>query len=156
MKGFDFQSVRPAGVISRIAIALAVAGGFLWAASQIDPGASRAVDQTRPESRLPHEIDPFGDERPVDDPGDLEELADQLALSASADAMATGVIGSLEGRDHTIHIHATPDGPRFTITDQAGGVLASRLTAEQVYRRFPEYAGEHTIAGPMMMVDPDY
>ena len=54
------------------------------------------------------------------------ELAARLA---SADHP---VLGSIQARDRVLHFRGGPDGPRFTVSDGSGRVLAQDLTADQL------------------------
>ncbi|MFN0132459.1 MAG: hypothetical protein ACKVW3_08025 [Phycisphaerales bacterium] len=52
--------------------------------------------------------------------------------ASAASPLATGApIGSLVGRDHTIHILNTPEGTRYTIRARTGEVLVAGLTADE-------------------------
>ncbi len=75
--------------------------------------------------------------------------------SESAQISKSKSLGSFEGRDHTIRIVATPDGPRYTITDPHGVIIADKLTKDEVYERFPTFQLDTMTAGPLMMAPPD-
>jgi hypothetical protein len=49
-----------------------------------------------------------------------------------------GVIGRLIGNDHEIVILASSLGPRYSVYDASGNLLAAKLTIEQLGRRFPD------------------
>jgi len=110
--------VKP--VLLRVGTALAVALGFLWVTSRIDPEPSNAG---------------FKNEAAV----------------AYSDAELPPSLGTFEGRDYVLRVSAGPDGPRYTVTDASGLVLADGLTQQQVYERFPELQLETMTAGPLML-----
>jgi len=149
-----FRSARPSAVLIRMATALAVAGAFLWTASEIDPGASLATQSPNGAPKFAEQGDRRSTSDPsVDNPAELEDLAARLSLRTSAGSQNESLV-SLIGKEHAIHIQATPKGPRFTVTDRAGAALAEDLTAKEVYKRFPDLWSEKMIAGPLMMADP--
>jgi hypothetical protein len=114
-------------VLVRVGGALAIAMGFLWVTSQVDPGATRATET----------------ENGV------------LPIVASTKAPVTS-LGTLEGRDYIINLVSTPDGPRYTVVDHFGAVLATGLTQEQVYEEFSDLTLDRMLSSPVMMVDTDF
>ncbi|MFG0256937.1 MAG: hypothetical protein ACF8GE_03440 [Phycisphaerales bacterium JB043] len=60
------------------------------------------------------------------------------ARPAAPTALDGSYMGELVGRDHSVIIHATSEGPRYTALDGLGNVIATGLTAEQVYRYLPD------------------
>lgn len=111
-------------VLLRVGTALAVAVGFLWVTSQVDPEPTTAGYERSPRTEL-----------------------SKSEIPAS--------LGTFEGREHTLRAIATPDGPRYTVTDAGGVVLADGLTEQQVYERFPELKLETMTAGPLMLAPQD-
>jgi hypothetical protein len=66
-------------------------------------------------------------------------------------------LGQLEGRDHIVKVYSTADGPRYTVCDHAGRVLARGLAADGVYRDFPGLDIGSLHAGPggaLMLAEP--
>ena len=57
------------------------------------------------------------------------------ALSEQA---ADQEIGRLEGRNHTIYIRSTSNGPRMTVRSKDGGVLDENLSPDQLSARYPQ------------------
>jgi hypothetical protein len=57
-------------------------------------------------------------------------------------------IGSFRGRDHTVIIYSTSDGPRFTVTTAGGEVLAERLSGDEIEAELPDVykTYKHTFA----------
>ncbi len=91
--------------LGRICVAFAGVGLFLVAARTIDPGASVAAPA------LPTGPAPATATTPESEPASL---------------------GRFEAVDHALHVVATPEGPRYTITDAAGNILESMLHDEEV------------------------
>lgn len=114
-------------VLVRVGGALAIAMGFLWVTSQVDPGATRATEP--------------------------ENTALPIVVSSASPALT---LGTLEGRDYIINLVSTPDGPRYTVVDHFGSVLASGLTQQEVYDQFSGITLDRMISSPVMMVDTDY
>ena len=75
-------------------------------------------------------------------------------------AEAPGVpMGRLEGRDYGLRIEATAEGPRYTVVDEQGVIIAERLSRQALAARFPALApGEFYVNeeqpshGPLMLV----
>ncbi len=116
-------------VLVRVGGALAIALGFLWVTSQVDPGATRATETDSENEVLP--------------------------IVANSDGPAT-TLGTLEGRDYIINLVSTPAGPRYTVIDHFGAVLATGLTQEQVYEEFSVLTLDRMLSSPVMMVDTDF
>lgn len=71
-------------------------------------------------------------------------------------------LGTLEGRDFGVRIEVTEDGPRYTVVDAQGVVVAERLPLETLAEQFPLLAPHELWAdeeseplGPLMMVPGD-
>lgn len=71
-------------------------------------------------------------------------------------------LGTLEGRDLGVRIEATPEGPRYTVVDAEGVVVAERLPLETLAERYPMLAPSEYYAndkgeplGPLMVVPDD-
>jgi hypothetical protein len=58
--------------------------------------------------------------------------------TAVSSKTAPPIIGQLRGRNHTIIIHASSDGPRFTVTTPDGRVVAAALTSDEIRATHPE------------------
>lgn len=67
-------------------------------------------------------------------------------------AVTASTLGTLVSPDHRLWIVATPAGPRFTVTDAHGRVLASHLTDSELRSRFPQLMIDDKEAGSLMMV----
>lgn len=68
-------------------------------------------------------------------------------------------VGTLEGRDYGVRIEVTEDGPRYTVVDRQGVVVADRLTLETLAEQYPLLAPYELWAneqgeslGPLMIV----
>ena len=68
-------------------------------------------------------------------------------------------MGTLEGREFTVRIEATETGPRYSVIDSSGTLIAERLDADMLRERYPLlapgafYANERgKPLGPLMMV----
>jgi len=72
------------------------------------------------------------------------------ALLGTPTLDTAGTLGTLLGAQQRVHILSTPDGPRYTITDTDGRILAEQLTDSELRTRFPDLADQH--AGSLMMV----
>ncbi len=90
--------------LGRVVVAAAGVGVFFVAARTIDPTPSAAA--------------PALPERPAEQ------------ASAPADELTS--LGRFQGVEYTLHAVATPEGPRYTITDAAGGVLESLIEEGEV------------------------
>jgi len=85
---------------------------------------------------------------PLTNSGPNKSPAEESAASAGEstvegrqEGMATQrliSIGSFRGRDHTITIYTTSDGPRFTVTSAGGKVLAEKLSAGEIEAELPD------------------
>lgn len=72
------------------------------------------------------------------------------------------LLGTLEGRDYGLRIEMTADGPRYTVVDRRGVVVAERMSRQALAERFPDlspiglYADDlEPIHGPLMMAPDD-
>jgi hypothetical protein len=84
-------------------------------------------------------------------------IAVKAADSIAADSSATAgdarnelvPIGQLKGRQHTLMIYSSQDGPRFTVVAADGTVMAEQLSVDQLRAQLPEVyeSFETTIAG---------
>ncbi|MCC6661287.1 MAG: hypothetical protein IT437_10420 [Phycisphaerales bacterium] len=48
------------------------------------------------------------------------------------------LLGEVEGNNYTLQVFAGPSGPLYTVRGPSGRVLRERLTADEVYRAFPD------------------
>lgn len=71
-------------------------------------------------------------------------------------------LGTLEGRDYDVRIEATEQGTRYTVVDDRGVVIASRLPLESLAEQYPLLAPYELWAneqgqslGPLMLVPDD-
>ena len=77
---------------------------------------------------------------------DADRAVPVSATSESAQPSKTNalVIGHLKGRDHTLTIYSSADGPRFTVSKE-GKVLATEISLDQLRARhrdlFQKYQG---------------
>lgn len=113
-------------ILLRVGGALVIALGFLWVTSQVDPGASRATE------------------------GDVQTSPNVAGVDSPIFSL-----GTLEGRDYNVRLISTPAGPRYTVSDLFGTVLATDLGVEELYDRFPQLAVDRMISSPVMMVPTD-
>ncbi|MEC9373749.1 MAG: hypothetical protein VYC34_07890 [Planctomycetota bacterium] len=115
----------------RAAIALAIAGTFVFVATRIDPAPTKA-DST------------------VDEPAKQGGAADEARLKSGKS------LGSIEGPHGAIRFHAGIDAPRFTFVDAEGRVIHRSLTLEEAMDRRPESALDtltafEPVSGPLML-----
>jgi len=96
--------------LARVAIAAAGVGAFFLAAESINPHHSTAAPS------LPSAPSAGEDAAP----GALPEHVEARSL------------GRYQGKDHAVHIIATPEGPRYTITDAVGNILEAKLHEDEV------------------------
>lgn len=89
--------------LTRVLVAVAGVGLFFVAASSFDPGDSSAA----------------------------VVLEDRGTAAPREDAGYTS-LGRYQAADHAVHIIATPEGPRYTITDATGAILESLLEEAEV------------------------
>ena len=120
----SLRDSRP--ILLRAGTGLAIAAGFLWVTSQVDPTPSSAVSNT-PRA--------------------------QSAIAGPAAAEITSRhLGTLEGKNYWVRLTATSDGPRYSVIDHLGATIAQNLTESEMYVEFPELQLETMTAGPVMMV----
>jgi hypothetical protein len=70
------------------------------------------------------------------------DAAPEAAAQPNGEAGLTtpegAVLGHIETRDNKMTIHSGQHGPRFTVADKSGQVLAAGLTAEQLAKSQPQ------------------
>ena len=103
-------------------------GVFFFAANVIDPGQSSAVD------------------------GSPAQISDRLV--DSSDLVSTGSLGALNGLTYTVEIHATAQGPRYTVIDADGAILGAMLEALEVEQVAPGLELEGMLTEPLMLAEP--
>jgi hypothetical protein len=116
--------------LARVLIAAGAVGLFFTAASVVDPGASSALPS-------------IGGEPPP-----TAEVSRPLDKS----------LGRYQGVDHAVLITATPEGPRYTITDAAGNVLETDLLEYEVYSALEAHGieiGSPVDNSPALMIAED-
>ena len=64
--------------------------------------------------------------------------AEPASRISSEENRTPPIIGHLKGRTHTITIHTSPDGPRFSVKTEDGQVLAEALSANEIQAKLPE------------------
>lgn len=119
----SLRDARP--ILVRVGSASAIALGFLWITSRVDPDQSRASS------------------------------AEQTTTIAASPSLPAASMGVLEGRELLVNIVATPDGPRYTVLDRTGAILAERLSQEELYQSFPDLRMDTVVAGPLMLAPTD-
>lgn len=119
---------------TRVGIALAGVTLFFVAANSMDPAPSAALSPAPP--------------------------SDQPQTGAAPSAVHAGSLGRYEGVDHTIYIIATPEGPRYTITDPAGNILESLIEESELSSALEQHGielGAPVDNAPLMLADePDF
>ncbi|MCC6322788.1 MAG: hypothetical protein IT438_15295 [Phycisphaerales bacterium] len=129
----DDETAPSTRLWARVGVGAAGGAAFLLLASVFDPGHSSAND-----NHVPGVID----------------LARHRAASATevlrrAHPQGWPTLGMLEGAEYLVIVHASPSGPRYTVCNTIGEVLATDLAADDVYRSFPE------LDIPGMLLDPE-
>jgi hypothetical protein len=123
-------------ILMRVGVAGGLAGAFVAAALLVEPSPS-----------------PAGSARPIDAPADADPTnPDAVAGEQPSDRVS---LGSLLGLEHSLLIHATPEGPRYTLLDPLGNPIATDLAGDEVYRVHPDADVDRMIAGPLMLADID-
>jgi hypothetical protein len=112
----------------RVAAFILALGTFLYAANVIDPGQSAAVSEPEAEPSRVH----AGQTPPV----------------------SIGRLGALTSLNYTVEIHATIEGPRYTVRDAGGVILGALLEAAEVEQVAPGLELEDMISSPMMLAEP--
>jgi len=94
--------------LTRVAVAAVAVAVFFVAADSIDPHQSTAAPSlpTRPDAATENQDAP--------------------------DYVKARSLGRYQARDHAIHIVATPEGPRYTITDPLGNILEAKLHEDEL------------------------
>lgn len=121
----------------RILVAVAAAVAFLVAVRLADPAATSAD--------------------PADNQGQI------TVPEAELDGADEAFMGALEGVGHSVRIYTTPKGPRYSVLDEFGHIVASDLNADEVHAFLPGYdvqsmqAGalddDLLLEGPLMLAD---
>jgi len=126
-----YPSPRRARAAARPILALALAAIFVLIARQIEPAGSLAGEA-----------------------GDLGDPAPQPAPAQKAYGSKRPSLGVLTGRDYRIEVTDSPEGPRYSVFDEFGELLADELLADDVYRAVPNLDLTTLFAdGSLMMVD---
>jgi len=117
--------------LGRVCIAVGGVGVFLFAARSIDPGSSMAAPTLPSAPTLQESVEP-----------------------------ANESLGRFQAVDHTIHVVATPEGPRYTVTDEAGNILETQLEDDELYSALESHGLEpgmptDNAAGALMLADED-
>ena len=122
---------RRARAAARPVLALGLAAVFVLIARQIEPAGSLAGES-----------------------GSLGDPVPETAPSQKAYGSKRPSLGVLTGRDYRIEITDSAEGPRYSVFDEFGELLADELLAEDVYRAVPDLELSTLYAdGPLMMVD---
>jgi hypothetical protein len=124
-------SLQAPRTLGRVFIAVLGVGIFFVAARSIDPGQSEALPSIAPS---------------------------QTAAGLTASGSSEKSLGRYQGADHAVHIVATPEGPRYTITDAAGNILEARLHDHEVYSALEAHGieiGRPVDNSPMLMIAED-
>ncbi|TVQ33860.1 MAG: hypothetical protein EA376_01080 [Phycisphaeraceae bacterium] len=143
MKTGMLGNAHPSRTLVRILVALVVASAFLYTASVIDPGPTAADDMAGPGPAPRPGYGPG--------PGNLDTYTPGAPGAPDSDDARRGgraSLGTLEGSRYILQIHATTEGPRYTVTDITGAVLAEDLSADEVDSKFPEIDIEGMILPP--------
>ncbi len=128
------RSFSPASrrLLIRPAIALLLALGFILVARQIEPGDSHA--------------------------GESGSLGDPLPQTPHTAPLSSGkrTLGTLTGGGYTIEILPGPDGPRYTVRNEQGDIIADNATEDMLYRIAPDLdLSRWSATGPVMLVEPE-
>jgi len=102
---------------------------FFYAANVIDPGQSSAVT------------------------GAPAKVADTHGPKTGPESI--GSLGNLTSLEYTVEIHATVDGPRYTVRDANGVILGALLEATEVEQIAPGLELEGMLSEPLMLVEPE-
>jgi len=124
--GHRFGHFRHSAV--RICAVLLAGVAFFYAADAIDPGQSAAVNPM-PAAPAP-------------------------TVTPRGDAQSLGSMGELSGLEYVIEIHATAEGPRYTVRSASGEILGAMLEAAEVEIVAPGAQMDGMIAEPMMLAEP--
>jgi len=89
------------------------------------------------------------------DPGQSSAVTIVAPRPVMTDEAGRVSMGVLQGRDITLHLIATPDGPRYTVLDATGAVIAERVTREELSSLRPDLNLDNLIAGPLMLAPID-
>lgn len=99
--------------------------------------------------------------QPAQAPLDPALQAQPTTIQAATTIQPTSqrpLLGTLVGSPYYIWVYAGPQGPLYTVADQTGKILATEVSAEQLYEAVPEASVEglrlQTSGTNLMMVDP--
>ncbi len=87
-------------------------------------------------------------------PGQTAAISEGPELIADEGPASIGSLGGLTSLEYTVGIHATTDGPRYTVRDLKGQVLGSMLEAIEVEQIAPGLEIEGMYGEPMMLAEP--
>ncbi|MBL8747296.1 MAG: hypothetical protein JNK58_13195 [Phycisphaerae bacterium] len=104
------------------AAAILIAGGVLAAASALIGPASSSARTLSPDAQTNSAL----------------QSARQASLDAARAAKWPAYLGSLTGARHTVEVYVGRNGPLYTVKDNSGTILATQITSEEVYARFPD------------------
>lgn len=77
------------------------------------------------------------------------------ALAPGLATVPSRSLGQLSAARYTVTVDATAQGPRFTVRDADGVILAAQLTADELGSRYPALAPQTTITSSPLMLLPD-
>lgn len=131
-------------VVARVACLIIAAAVLLTVATVVDPYRTSAIENQRHIYPPPHETHPATRSDPAD---------------------SRRALGELFCNDYRVLIHASEDGPLYTVYSADGHLMAEDLHADEVYRMFPDLpihemfldpdGDGRASPGPIMMVNPD-
>lgn len=139
---------------SRVRRLVILAGGvvtFLLVASVVQPLKSSAVPDSSSAAV-----------RSAINPSDPAEVVRALVQLKHPDGWP--LVGVLVGRYEMVLMHASPDGPRYSVFSHQGQLMQADMQADEVYRSFPnldikglrlEPAQNDRGSTPIMLVVPD-
>ena len=143
---FSRRPLRHSDYISLLLIFM----GLVAVAQMVTPEPSRASADAAATTNPPTLPRPLGGTPGLADPAFNTLIPVAPPGLSTPDLVTPGALGTLLGTRQRVHILSTPDGPRYTITDTGGRVLAEQLTESELRTRFPDLADQH--AGLLMMV----
>lgn len=88
------------------------------------------------------------------DPGQSAAIIEGPEALADEGPTSIGRLGGLTSLEYTVEIHATIEGPRYTVRDSKGQVLGSMLEAMEVEQIAPGLEIEGMYSEPVMLAEP--
>jgi hypothetical protein len=157
----NFADLPPA--VKRLLLALGGVTFFLGVAMIVNPERSMASGERARFDPARLNDSPFAPQTPTQQTAMAQAQPTQqpTTIQGATSLQPTSqrpLLGTLVGSPYYIWVYAGPQGPLYTIADQSGKILATEVTAEQLYEQVPDASVEglrlQTSGTNIMLADP--